>query len=266
MTVGIYLGSPKHVSTDKVYIGQSSNIEERIRRHNSDLISGKHSPKMQQAYLEYGEFSWEIIDLCTVEELDSKEEYYIKLFDSVTNGFNTYESVNDAPILRGVKNPRVSALDKELYANMIHTSISNPHFTRLQVAEIHGVPEHVVSHLWYGTNRSWLSEIFPDTYPQLLRLRGTRNIGGKSAEQQGKTYPIILDMCFNEYNVSNIRQFAKEHSLDYSDLTNVLNKKSASVKGWILKDLDQLDPSIHSKFMSTNRGHYKKQFNLYKGV
>jgi hypothetical protein len=264
MTCGIYLGSPGNGVTDKVYIGLSNNIEERVRRHNSDMYNGVHKEKMQKAYSLYGEFEWEILEECTKDRLQEREKYYIELFDACNLGFNTYKDSSEAPILYGIDNGRVTEEYISLCIKVLDLTIAHPTYTRHKVAEILGAEDHVVSHLWYGHSNKWLADIVPDKYFKVIQMQGNRQIGGKTAKQQGIEYPTILSPNLVQHDVTNVREFAKQHSLDQADLSNVLNIKVASVKGWIVKDLDTLNPGAHAKFNSSKRGHYNKQFTLYR--
>lgn len=75
----------------KRYIGQSVEIEERIKRHFRELRKGIHHNKhLQSSFDKYGEdvFSFEILEECEEEELNSKEVQWIKQFDSYNSGYN----------------------------------------------------------------------------------------------------------------------------------------------------------------------------------
>ncbi len=264
MACGIYLGSPLILTTDKVYIGQSKNIYSRVLRHNSMFTLGTHSEKMQKAYNEYGEFNWEVLKECSEAELNVFEKYYIKLFNASTEGFNTYEDSSGAPILYGLANGNVDKDNIPVYKSILDLTISNPTHSLSKIANLAGTLDHVVSHIWYGTTCHWLADLFPLEYNLVKTLQGNRQIGGKTAKQQGKTYPILLSPELREYDIENVRQFAKENNLDKGDLSRVMNKQMASSKGWILKDLNLLDISIHTKFYSNKRSPYKTQFDLHK--
>ena len=74
--------------SNKVYIGQSSNLASRFNAHISDFENGKglkkHNPELQIENLIF-----EIIEICENEEvLDERERYWIKYYDSFFNGFN----------------------------------------------------------------------------------------------------------------------------------------------------------------------------------
>ena len=96
----------------KVYIGESLDIERRWDEHKLDLENGTHhSFKLQNDYNEYGKsnFMFEVI-----EEIDEGknmilhkclsyifESKYIKLYDSINNGYNIEDSLD--LILKGKK-------------------------------------------------------------------------------------------------------------------------------------------------------------------
>lgn len=77
---------------NKLYIGSSNDIKSRISSHKNKLKKGKHhSIKLQRAVNKYGicSFVFEIIEECNIDELLTKEQYYINLFDSYNNGYNS---------------------------------------------------------------------------------------------------------------------------------------------------------------------------------
>ena len=79
---------------DKKYIGQSLDIKNRWRHHINELNKNKHSnAHLQNAWNKYGEdrFKFEIIQICTVSELDVKERYWITYYNSMENGYNLCE-------------------------------------------------------------------------------------------------------------------------------------------------------------------------------
>lgn len=82
--------------TNKVYIGQTiRTMESRFERHLKDAEKSKN-PKIhfQRAIKKYGRdfFKIEKIDEAeTQQELNEKEKYWIKFYNSVVNGYNTAE-------------------------------------------------------------------------------------------------------------------------------------------------------------------------------
>lgn len=82
MTCGIYKITNK--LNGKSYIGATINIEGRFSEHKR----GKST--FGKIILQIGveNFTFEIIEECSIEELETKEEYYVALYDSYNNGYN----------------------------------------------------------------------------------------------------------------------------------------------------------------------------------
>lgn len=78
--IGIYkIVNPK----GKVYIGQSINIEKRIKDYKYSLA--KQQPKLNRSFVKYGyeNHVFSIIDECEVSELNDKERYYQELYNCI---------------------------------------------------------------------------------------------------------------------------------------------------------------------------------------
>ena len=97
--IGIY--KIENLINGKVYIGQSINIQERWNEHKLiNSRTSKNALKKQKyplylAFQKYGleNFSFEVLEECSLEELDTKEQFYIKKYNSYidfpnSNGYN----------------------------------------------------------------------------------------------------------------------------------------------------------------------------------
>lgn len=91
--VGIY--AIKNKINDKVYIGRSTDIRRRWVTHLNDARKGETS-KIHIAMRELGieNFYLEVLEECSLQELNDKEQYYIDLYDSWHNGYNNGNSSN----------------------------------------------------------------------------------------------------------------------------------------------------------------------------
>ena len=90
MISGIY--KIKNIKNNKVYIGSSIDIINRWYDHKTRLNKKRHhSIKLQRAFNKYGKecFIYDIIEECESDYLIIKEQYYIDLFDSYKNGYNS---------------------------------------------------------------------------------------------------------------------------------------------------------------------------------
>jgi group I intron endonuclease len=87
--IGIY--EIKNLKTNKSYIGQSIDIEARWKQHKN-MLNNKihHSTKLQNSWSKHKEeaFDFSVLEICTREELNEKENYFILIKDAITNGYN----------------------------------------------------------------------------------------------------------------------------------------------------------------------------------
>lgn len=89
--IGIY--KITNIQNNKVYIGQSTDVEDRIAHHRSSLRHNKHeNSHLQRSWNKYGEdsFMFEILDICEEQALDDKERYYIEMYQATdqNHGYN----------------------------------------------------------------------------------------------------------------------------------------------------------------------------------
>lgn len=136
---GIY--AIKNVVNGKLYIGQSHNISWRWMSHKCALRKNRCSNRhLQFAWNKYGEESFEfiILELCDMDILDNREEFWIKKFDTTNMGYNIRGGGNSSrgwkmsedgkrhisESLRGKKKPdgigkKISKRQKEYYQTHI---------------------------------------------------------------------------------------------------------------------------------------------------
>ena len=109
----------RNTINNKVYIGQTKvSLKLRFQNHlsaarnNKDYVIGK-------AIRKYGEenFYIELLEECTIEELNDREKYWISYFNSTDNKFGYNMSIG-GNVIRTTKE-----LDKDLIINMFNSGI-----------------------------------------------------------------------------------------------------------------------------------------------
>lgn len=87
MKTGIYI--IRNLENNKVYIGQSTDVTERLRNHKRLLKKGSHpNTYLQRAFDSHsGRFSFKILEECSEELLDKREVYWIDHYHSVDRNF-----------------------------------------------------------------------------------------------------------------------------------------------------------------------------------
>lgn len=109
----------RNIVNDKVYIGQTKvSLKLRFQNHLSAARKGKDYI-IGKAIRKYGEekFYIELLEECTIEELNEREKYWISYFNSTNNKFGYNISIG-GNIIRTTKE-----LDKNLIINMFNSGI-----------------------------------------------------------------------------------------------------------------------------------------------
>lgn len=78
---GIYI--IRNIHTEKIYIGQARNIQERWQLHQRSLRGNyHHNLHLQHAWNKHGEtaFQFLILEYCSIEDLDEREQYYLNIY------------------------------------------------------------------------------------------------------------------------------------------------------------------------------------------
>ena len=84
--VGIYKITNK--MNNKVYIGQSNNLERRKKEHFNWKLNNRQYIDELISDLGADNFLFEIIEYCSQSELDEKEKYWIEYYNSFYDGYN----------------------------------------------------------------------------------------------------------------------------------------------------------------------------------
>jgi len=105
--IGIYkITNPK----GKIYIGQSININRRFKEYKK--LQCTQSVKLYNSLKKYTPENhiFEILEECSIEQLNDKEEFYIKFFNSHIKGLNI--KLASKPSWTGKKRPEHSIFMK----------------------------------------------------------------------------------------------------------------------------------------------------------
>lgn len=117
--------------TNKYYIGQSVNVESRLKAHLNELKNNKHiNQELQSDFNSYGEDSFIFEKIKDSEEqfLNMFEKYYMEYYDSLENGYNVVpmnslvrreDKRNDLEDLRDIDPIEVPLIAGDIYANEI---------------------------------------------------------------------------------------------------------------------------------------------------
>lgn len=136
MTSGIY--TITNSLDGKQYVGSAVDLNNRWRKHERTLRAGVHdNQRLQHAWNKHGEaaFKFEVLSQCAIEDLISREQYFI---DAINPAYNILRIAGSSLGYRHT--PEVIA---EL-SRLATGKVRKPHSlaTRLKIAEAHrGLPK-----------------------------------------------------------------------------------------------------------------------------
>jgi hypothetical protein len=133
-----------------------------------------------EAYNVFGMPELEILEECDKEHLSTRELYYMHLWGSVENGFNSaYSSAGG--VSKGELNPKSLYTDEKI-VYIARYILANKKVSLARVSADLSVKYSVVKSIASGKTHKWLEEVISEEYSQLLELAGTRS---NSGDRQG---------------------------------------------------------------------------------
>lgn len=229
MTIGIY--KLTFSNTDKVYIGQSLNIEKRFINHKSELRNGTSAKKLQTAYTTYGNPTLSILEVTDLDTIDSIEAFYINKYNSIDNGFNSVPGGLSTAF--GQYNP-AAKYDKSIYVNILKLLVDTS-LTYMDIASKLNVGKSTVEKISSMQGHIWLKYECPELYSRLESLRAN---GTKSSIINTNVVKLISPDNII-YEVTNYTKFAKAHGLHSAGICHLVDGRYKTHKGWKLYSIEK---------------------------
>lgn len=230
MTIGIY--SIFWLEQDLYYVGQSSKIESRILDHERRMQQGLHSNyKVQAAYNSFGRPEFQILQVCTLQELNTYEEFWQNEFNSLSSLDIVKAGIAHS---QGITNPRAKYSKMQLLKTF--RLCRDAYLTSKQISILTLVSISMVEDIRSGRAHKWLQEKYPFCWSLIDDRRNVRRVNGYkySAKKLNKEF-IFISPTGEELVVNNFSKFAKEYNLDSSDVSMVASGKYKHTKGFRLK-------------------------------
>lgn len=237
--IGIYMYENK--INHKKYIGQSTNIERRKEEHLKWPSKYSRFDLELQAIGEE-QFTFSILEECSVDELDEKEIYWIKFYNSKEEGYNlTIGGQN----YRGESNP-ASKLTEEQVRDIID-KLRDTKISIQNLAEEYGVHYNTISEINRCRTWNWLHD-----YKKNIRLENqgglTRGeLNGTATISEQTAIDIIEDIKFSKDSLAGI---ARKYNLKDSFVYDINRCRT-----W--KYLHEFKNNIRSEFRKG--GGYKNE-------
>ena len=219
--IGIY--KITNTINNKIYIGQSVNIAKRWTQYKNIYDYTIKTPIIK-AIEKYGinNFKFEIIETCSIEDLDEREIYWIKYYDSNKTGYNVTaggehcrgeDNANakvteqDVIFIRELYDSKTPLKKKYIYDTYFANKISYRGFEKI----------------WSGiTWKHIMPEVFSEENKNYYKTTAKGNIGENNSFT--KVNDKIVNEMRQEYQEKSISEIAEKYKdiLSYSAVERIL--------------------------------------------
>jgi hypothetical protein len=215
-----------------VYIGQSQNIHRRYREHISSLKRGAHcNPKVQQEYLDKGDPTLVILEICGVDELYQKEIAWAIEFNALQEGLNVLEPGVSGWGINSSQSKYSKIQVLKVFSLLTTTSMAN-----IDISKRVKVSLKLVECIRGGYSHLWLKDTYPEKYSKLQNKSKVKNT---VARRSGKLLRLVHIETSQVEVVDSVVDFTKKicgiHIESFcSGIRRVIRKEQTEYKGWKL--------------------------------
>ena len=222
---------------EKVYIGQSVDINYRFNNHKSESFNPKsnaYNTAIHRAIRKYGveNFSFEVIEECTKELLSEKEIYWIAYYNSYGNGYNLTSGGEGVP-----------SIDRQAVFNLWDDGLSIDEISKIISCEKHTAICILKSYELYSNEESY--------------KRGRKNAKKKACKQV-----LQYDLAGNfiaKYN--SVTEAANAVKTNKTNISSVLSGRQLSAGGYQWIRDGEVPPGVcRAKIQNDNKE--VRQFDL----
>lgn len=208
-----------NIINGKVYIGQTIRpIKDRFKRHINDALNNVINTHFSKAIRKYGKdnFIIEQIDIAqTQDELNKKEQYYIRLYNSIKEGYNETDS-----LYKCGGNTYSSKTEEEMYDIALKISrskegIKNPNHKRVKVLNV-------------DTNE----ELFFDTVNECRIFFNEKHHKFITCRVNGTTkslYKGVWNIAYADNDYFDLKKYIQRNKCNIEVIDIVQNKKYSFV-------------------------------------
>lgn len=156
--IGIYKITNK--TSGKSYIGQSNDIARRFKEHQRGRIETRIPVDVAINKYGFDAFTYTIIEECSIDQLNTQEEYWIKFYNTKTFGYNCSDGGNQQSI--GENNGRAKMTETDIKKVRIAYA---QHSTQKEIYEQfkHKISFGTFQQIWQG--KTW-KHVMPEIYTE----------------------------------------------------------------------------------------------------
>lgn len=208
---------------NKVYIGLSNNIEERWKTHKKRYkikTDKEYEKHLYRAFRKYGldAFTFEIIEICSKEQLPNREIYWISYYNSYANGYNETPG-GEIICVGGEKHPNHKLTEQDVRC------IRNYYNNKARRKDVYNLYKNRIGESGFG--KIWKGETWKDIMPEVyteenknFHKHNTANIGSKNGRSRLTEREV--------FSIRTRRKNGEKLSDVYADYSDRMTYKSFS--------------------------------------
>lgn len=200
-----------------VYVGQTNNLKNRHKQHIQydpfNMNKAEYDYPLSRGIRKYGEEEYQLIVLeknVPLEELDNREKYWIKYYDTYFNGYNQST---------GGKNPVKPMYEDKKILEVIEY-LKNEKYPFKEISEKTGFSLTHIYNINIGARRPQSGIKYPI---RSNKAKGTKGLKF-SPEECKKIHEEILK------NDKNLKELAKMFNCSSSTISDIINGKTQSYR------------------------------------
>lgn len=215
---------------DWPYVGQSLDINHRYYLHLNSLKRGDSNYKLQDAYDQGGDPELEVLEECSRDQLNDREQFWVSKLDSINNGLNLTTGGDSSG--SGYTHARSKFTREQLLEAW--KMLQNSSFSYKEISQATGVSSAQVAAIAKGRTHTWLQEEF------LLEWENIQKINRRLHCTFEDATVTLVSPDGQEYDINGEggTEFAKrigESSVFATAINSVMKGTSRQHKGWTLK-------------------------------
>lgn len=237
MACGIY--KITNLVNHRVYIGQSVDIKRRWRAERAAAFSEKSScyntalskafrkycTRCSNGRIDFSNFSFEILEECSVESLNAREQFYVAKFDAYLLGYNMTE---------GGDTPHKQILDKNQLLQIIKCLKEDLHKSSEQIGAEFNISGRMVRNINNGSCHRLDTVEYPIrplfiSHPRNVILRGEKIAKTVSTKLEHSKCPA-LDTLFKQIYETSFTTVGKLYGVSSTAVQKWLKRAQVPTK------------------------------------
>lgn len=214
----------ENIITNKKYIGQSIDVNDRWRRHISELNHNyHHNDYLQKAWNKYGKkgFKFYVLEYCDIDKLDEKEIYYINYYDTLNRnyGYNLKSGGQNGAY-------SLSEESREKLSNSIKQSYQNSNLKEIRkINALNQWANPEIKNKIIGLNNG----MYGRHHTEESKRKMSEHSKGKPSFRRNTTPVFCLEL---NKEFKDATEASKELSIDSSGILKVCRKERKTCGGY----------------------------------